>query len=161
MTELDKLISENKQRFTIDKEVLEQRINNRLISYDNILPPVNIDNTLYKRVRKHYSTLQALLIDSAAKLNSDFTLDATSSKFSSRGFTVTYIKSKELQKADLVKLKREEKNLYQAELDLAKKVWIKELTVNQAKEAEVLAKQQAVDNTKALQAELSKLLSVK
>lgn len=116
---------------------------------------------MYKKVRKHYQDLQSLLIDATAKLSGNYTLDATNSRSNRNGFTVVYIKDEILQNKDLVLLKQEEKSLYQAELDLAKEVWIKELTVKQAKEAEVLAKQQAVDNTKALQEQLSELLSAK
>lgn len=32
MNELDKLIQDNKHRFTIDKKVLDKRIENRLVS---------------------------------------------------------------------------------------------------------------------------------
>jgi hypothetical protein len=161
MIELDKLIEEKKKDFVVDKAVLNKRVENRLVSYDNIIPPINIDNLLYKRERKYYSTLQALIIDSAAKLNNSYTLDTTNSKHTASGFTVTYIKGLALQKKDFIKLKQEEISLYEVELNEAKNLWISDLTANLAKEAELEAVVIAQTKTKAIQDELTALLSAK
>jgi hypothetical protein len=161
MLELDKLIEEKKKDYVVGKEELDKRIENRLVHYNMIMPPVNVDDILYKRVRKHYQNLQSLLIDSASRLSGSYTLDATASRASPNGFTIVYLKDESLQKADLVKIKKEEKILYQDELNKAKAQWIETLTTNQAAEATALAKAQAAQSILDLQAELSKLLTSK
>ena len=41
MTNLEQLIEEKKNDFVIDNDELERRIESRLVSYKNVLPPIN------------------------------------------------------------------------------------------------------------------------
>jgi hypothetical protein len=161
MTNLEQVIEEKKKDFIVDNDELERRIESRLISYKNVLPPINDDTILSIRERKYYRTLQSLLIDSTAKLSGDYTLDNTHSKIANGVFTITYIKNSTLQKKDLTAIKKQIKLEYEAELEVKKAQYIQKLTQQQAAEAQAAAEQQAADNTKALQQELSNLLSSK
>jgi len=161
MTNLEQLIEEKKNDFVIDNDELERRIESRLVSYKNVLPPINDDTILSLRERKFYRTLQSLLIDSTAKLSGEYTLDNTHSKMANGAFTITYIKNPTLQKKDLTAIKKQIKLEYEAELEVQKTHYIQELTQQQALEAQATAAAQAADNTKALQQELSNLLSSK
>jgi hypothetical protein len=161
MTALKKLLEEKKADFIIDNDELNQRVEARMVSYINILPPANDTSVLYLRERKYYNSLQSLLIDSAARLNGDFSLDSTNSKMANGNFTVTYLKNDALQKKDAIAIKKEVKQLYQLELDKDKEQFILDLTQQQTKELEASAALQAADNTKVLQEQLSALLTAK
>lgn len=159
MSELEKLIELKKADFVIDKQVLAQRIENRMIAYKMMMPAPNAEEGKYLKVRRYYQTLQQCLIDSAQRLNEGYTLNSTNSRVSATGITVVYEKSESLQKKDAALIAKEEKQIYQLELDEEKATWLEELTANQAAEAVALAAKKAADDTKALQAELSALLA--
>jgi hypothetical protein len=161
MNELKKLLEEKKADFIINNDELNQRVETRMVSYNNLLPVVNDNSVLHLRERKYYRSLQSLLIDSAARLNGDFSLDSTNSKMANGNFTVTYLKNNALQKKDAIAIKKEVKQKYEAELEVQKTQYIQELTQQQALEAQATAAAQAADNTKALQQELSALLAAK
>jgi hypothetical protein len=161
MTNLEQLIEEKKNEFVVDKEELNKRIENRLVHYNMIMPPPNTNEALYLKVRRYYQTLQQCLIDSSQRLNSGYTLDSTNSKVSKTGITVVYNKSEEHQKKDAALIRKEERALYQSELDKDKEQFILDLTQQQAAEATEIAKAQSAQSILDLQAELSKLLTSK
>jgi hypothetical protein len=161
MNALEQLIEENKSKFIIDSEELQKRIEARVSSYKSILPAINLELPAYLKVRKFYTNLQNMIIDATDKLQGDFTLDSPNSNVSGSGFVLTFIKSKELQKKDLVSIKKEVKALYEQELGIKKSKFIQRLTSNQQLESKAAAEKLAADNSAALQLELSELLNSK
>jgi hypothetical protein len=161
MSELTKLIEENKGRFEIDKIELAKRVDFALATYDMVQPPINLSSPQHARLKKHYQTLQAMLIDSTDKLSNGYKLDMTNTRRTGASFTITFLKSEAEQTKDKSLVKKQVKQDYLAELEAAKQVWIKDLTANLAKEAELEAVVIAQTKTKAIQDELTALLANK
>jgi len=161
MSELNKLIEKNKDKFEIDKDELAKKEDFVLVSYNMVQPPVNLESSAYARVKKYYQTLQAMLIDSTDKLGSGYKLDSKNSKPSSSGYIVTFLKSDVEQVKDKSMLKKQAKQTYLKELEQQKKEWVAKLTASLVKQAEADAVAQAQSKTKLIQEELEALLSVK
>jgi hypothetical protein len=160
-SELEALIEENKAKFIIDAEELQARVDARVLNYSTVLPAVNLEDPIYLKVRKYYTNLQSMVIDSASRLNSGYTLDSPNSLVSGGGFIISYVKGEALKKKDLVLIKKQEKESYEAELEIKKAEFIKNLTQQQAVEIAAKAEKLALDNTTALQKQLSELLNSK
>jgi hypothetical protein len=161
MSELKKLLEDNKSKFEMNKEELTKRVDFALATYDMVQPPINLDSVLHARVKKHYQTLQAMLIDSTDKLSSGYKLDMTNTRRTGASFTITFLKSEAEQTKEKSLVKKQVKQDYLAELEAVKQVWIKDLTANLAKEAELEAVVIAQTKTKAIQDELTALLANK
>jgi hypothetical protein len=161
MTKLEQLIEDRKADFNTNAEELQARVDARILNYTTVLPAVNLENPVYLKVRRYYNSLQSMVIDSASRLNSGYTLDSPNSLVSGGGFIISYVKGEQLQKKDIVSIKKEVKALYEADLEVQKAVFIQQLTMNQQVEIEAQATQVALDNTTALQLELSNLLNSK
>jgi hypothetical protein len=161
MSELLALLEKNKSKFEINKKELDKRIEFAIVTYDMVHPPINLDSTSHARIKIYYQTLQAMLIDSTDKLSSGYKLDATNTKPSGVGYTVTFLKSDTDQAKDKTALKKQIKTIYLAELEENKQIWVKDLTANLAKKAEVEAVVAAQNKTKLIQDELTALLTTK
>jgi hypothetical protein len=161
MSELQKLINDNKHLFEINKKELDKRIEFAIATYDKTTPPSNLASPQHARLKKYYTNLQAMLIDSTTKLADGCKLDTANTKQSGAGFTVTFLKSDIEQTKDKVTLKKQIKADYLAELEENKQVWVNSLTAKLAKEAEADAVAQAQNKTRLIQDELSALLSSK
>lgn len=161
MSELNKLINENKARFEIDKVELAKKIEFSLVTYDMVQPPTNLESAMHARVKMYYQTLQAMLINSTDKLASGYKLDITNSKQSGGGYTITFLKGETEQAKDKVTIKKQIKTKYLEELEEAKQIWIEDLTASLAKKAEIEALAEAQNKTKLIQDELTALLATK
>jgi hypothetical protein len=51
MSELNKLIEKNKDKFEIDKDELAKKEDFVLVSYNMVQPPVNLESSAYARVK--------------------------------------------------------------------------------------------------------------
>ena len=160
--ELAKLIEQNKEKFSIDKQVLDKKVSYKLSTYSLVIPPINAESIYHSRVRKYYKTLQALIIDSTDKLHRDgYTLDSTNTKTSGSGFAVTYIKSESHQAKDKTSIKKETKEIYLTELEAEKLSWVEATTLDLAKESEAQAIIDSQNSINKLQDELLDLLNKK
>lgn len=161
MSELNKLIEENKSNFEIKKDVLTKKVDYALMTYDMAQPTTNLDSISHARVSKNYPALVSMLIDSAEKLSAGYTLIPKDTRRSTRGYKVVYLKGETQQAKDKTNLKKQVKQDYLAELELVKEKWISDLTQNLAKQAEAEARVIAQNKTKQIQEELTALLSTK
>lgn len=161
-TELAKLIEENTDKFSIDKQVLDKRISYKLSTYSLVIPPVNTESIYHSRIRKYYKTIQALIIDSTDKLHRDsYTLDSTNTKTSGSGYVVTYIKGEALQSKDKSSIRKETKEIYLTELEADKLSWVKATTLDLAKQSAAQAVIDSQSSINKLQDELLELLNTK
>jgi len=106
MSELNKLINENKARFEIGKVELAKKIEFSLVTYDMVQPPINLDSAQHARLKKSYQTLEAMLLDSTDKLKAGYRLDTSNSRSNGRGYIVTFIKCDTTQAKEKVALKK-------------------------------------------------------
>ena len=160
MSELTKLIEENKGKFEIIPEELEKRIEKALSRYSLIVPVINLEVTNHSRVRQYYVTLQSMLIDTTRRLGKgDYSLDAANSNSSGSGWVVCYLKSDADQAKDKVKLKKQVKLDYLAELEVLKLTWVEATTADLAKQSEAEAVLTAQEGVNKLQADLLQLMN--